>query len=376
MVDWAGVADDPDENPGDIYIVTKGGCSSAGIGKIPVSAHRDIPLGDSNSDSPYPMPKIGPLPYQGNEACGTGPYREITGGDIRADGRLIALIRVGPPASVYYFARTADQSILSALAGDDLSGDSPSQCDYVSSVSGGLTNEYQYEAVAFVDSQGHRIGEISECEQVGCTPTLYQFDLEYPDTNVPSITEPATDWDTITFDTFDDGSGGSTWGNYQNSTTHSGANAIISDERSCGASSVYSLKLSEDRGARSSAWHVNSYDCSSYDILRITFQFRFQGYDHLDTFFMEISFDDGFNYFMVSDWAYSVAESADNIFLDNEVCYDAKVLLVPSQFSSPTVPTTAFSNQVKLRFRNSGNAGNDRAYVDNILWEGHVAGAV
>ena len=370
MVDWKGVASDPNENPGDIYIVSKGGCSTAGIGKIPVSVHRDIPPGTSNNVV-YDMPKIGPLPNQGIHDCNADPYREFTGGDIRADGQLIALIRVGPPAAVYYFARTADQSILSALVGADLSGDSPSQCDYVSSVSGGLTNEYQYEAVAFVDPNGYRIGEISECQVAGCTPTLYQFELEYPNSNFPPISEPVSDWYTITFDTFE----GNTWGTYQNLTTATGENAIISNERSCGdGSSIYSLRLNEDRGEKSSAWHVISYDCSFYDMLRITFQYRFLGYDHLDTLFLEISFDGGTNYFMVSDWAYSVAEStADNIFLDNEVCYDGKVVLVPSQFSSPSVSTTTFTSQVKLRFRNSGNAGNDRAYIDNILFEGHDA---
>ena len=77
---------------------------------------------------------------------------------MRRDGRLIALIRDGPPASVYFYSRLANESVVDAL--------SNFPCPYISSTSYGLPNEKKHEAVAFVDASGTKIADISECRTV------------------------------------------------------------------------------------------------------------------------------------------------------------------------------------------------------------------
>jgi len=142
FVDWHGVEGSSTEKMSDIYIVTKGGCSG-GVGKIPVSFHKYVAAGETSSV--YDMPAIlDDPPSQGEYvSCSNGPFRAWTGADMRRDGRLIAMIRAGAPASA---------------------------CLYVSSTSYGLPNERQHEAVAFVDAGGTRLADISEC-QGGCSPT-------------------------------------------------------------------------------------------------------------------------------------------------------------------------------------------------------------
>jgi hypothetical protein len=97
-------------------------------------------------------------------------------------------------------------------------------------------------------------------------------------------------------------------------------------------------------------------------MLRATFQFQMDGFDHMDTLFLELSLDGGQNYYIVGDWALDV----DGI-TRNHKCYEGSVILAAGDFHR-----TTFGNQVRLRFRTSANARRDRVYVDSVLFEGHA----
>jgi hypothetical protein len=357
LVDWVGVDGNPEENPGDIYIVTKTGCSG-GVGKIPVQEHS---TSSSSSSGPYNMTRVVHYPpLQGTIGCGEGPFRAWTGAEMRRDGRMIALIREGPPASVYFYPRIEGQSVAEAL--------SIAPCDYIASTSYGLPNEKKHEAVAFVDPEGLRFADISECEEILCSPTLYQYELEYPDSNFPVVEEPTWGWEIITYDDFESG-----WGNYEAGGVHAAVKneSDTAGEDSCAGKCAcegdWAVELQEDRGELSSFFHINSYSCSAYALLRVGFKFKLRGYDHMDTLFLEISLDGGANYFIVGDWAQSVTEYPSYTeALDLAICYTGHVLLYPEQFR-----VSSFGDNVKLRFRNSGNAANDRVYIDEVLFEGH-----
>lgn len=358
----------PDENPGDIYITTKdgqGACSIGGVGKIGVDEHKNLAPGQTLMN--YAMPRVVDFPpVQGEIDCSEGPFRPWTGSDMRRDGRLIAMIRQGPPASVYFFPRTEQQTVAEAL--------STTSCGYIASTSFGLDNEKKHEGVAFVDPAGLRFSDISECEDENCSPSLYQYELEYPDSDFSVIQEPVTGtWGNITYDTFE----GNDWGSYSSGGVH----AVVSDNNnanacggSCACEGTWAVKLNEDMGNESSIFHSTDAVCSGYDILRVSFSFKFRDYDHLDTLFVEISLDGGLTYFIVGDYAFEVAEegSTSSLFshpgekLVRKECYQAKILLVPSQFR-----VTSFGDAVRLRFRNSGNAANDIVYVDQIKFEGY-----
>jgi hypothetical protein len=93
----------------------------------------------------------------------------------------------------------------------------------------------------------------------------------------------------------------------------------------------------------------------------VAFSFRFRDYDHLDSFFVELCFDGGSNYYVVDSWSLDVDS------LENTVCYPGhvNVLLTPAQFRRE-----AFGDLVRLQLRNSGIFVNVSAYVDNVSFEG------
>ena len=347
FLDWTGVEGDDSENVGDIYIATKSGCSG-GVGKIPVHLHRNLAPGKTLSK--YSMPQVvNDPPVQGDAACGDAKFRVWQGADMRRDGHLIAMIRQGPPTAVYFFPRTSGQSIASAL--------SSRPCDYVASIPYGLENEVKQEAVAFMDPGGLRFGHISEC-QGNCSPSLYRYDMEYPHSDVSVIPEPASGWQQLSQDNFEN----ERWGSFQKG----GSNAKLTQVYACQGN--WAAELRNDQGISSSIFHKNAISCDKFSLLRVTFQFRLRNYDHLDTLFLEISLDNGSNYAVVGDWTYDSPELPKYTKpLRNAVCYTGKVLLDPSLFRA-----TTFGTQVKLRFRNSGDSSNDRVYLDNIQFEGHL----
>ena len=362
FVDWAGVVGDADENAGDLYVVTKGTCAAAGqggVGKIPVGNHRDVGPGDAAAASAAGDPTLtwvaGP-PTQGAVACGDPHHRPWTGAAARGDRRLLALIRAGAPAAVYFFARGPDTTVAAALSGGG--------CDYVAATAGGLPDEGKYEAVAFVAGGGY--AEISECGSASCAPTLYQWRLVYDGVAGPPAQEPGAGWAPIMEVAFED----------KISAHFVFGDAAARDVFPCGADDVAGAELSNDLGAASSIYSRSPYDCRDYDLLRVAFTFRLSGYDALDSFVLELSLDDGAHYVVVESWSHSVAQegvwfadtgAAASAALDNGRCYAGKVVVGQDRFQRDS-----FGDAVRIRLRNSANAGNDRVSLGRIRFEGQA----
>jgi len=57
---------------------------------------------------------------------------------------------------------------------------------------------------------------------------------------------------------------------------------------------------------------------------------------------------------------------AEKDSLDNSKCYVGRVLLSLDQFRPDS-----FGDEVKIRFRNSGDGGEDKVSIGHILFEGH-----
>lgn len=351
---------------GDIYIVTKGRCGLGRVGLIPASYHETLRLGNlpSNEDVPagayiYPLPALMDRPpKQGIDiTCDKGAFRSWQGADMTRDGRLIAMITGESPARVYFYPRETDQSVLQALTAETSS--IAASCPYMASTSFGLPNENKFESVAFLPD-GKSFADTSECDGGRpCNVPIYFWDLVYPGSPDIGFTDgllPASDdpgWSTITLDDFESGDhlGSYTPGAKANSTT----------DFACGAGSSWSLLVHDDSGAVSSFYHTQNQDASRFSWLKIRFDFLMDGFDHMDALFLELSLDGGATYFIVADWA------KDNRGLSQlDVCYSETVALNVRAFDRIT-----FGDQVRLRFRTSANALNDKVFIDNIWFQGH-----
>jgi hypothetical protein len=84
FVDWNGVDGLPGENAGDIYIDTKNEMNKCddGVGKIPVSVHKNVAPGETSLV--YDMGAVlQDPPSQGPGVnCSDGPFRMWTGADM------------------------------------------------------------------------------------------------------------------------------------------------------------------------------------------------------------------------------------------------------------------------------------------------------
>jgi hypothetical protein len=331
----------------DVYIISKGTCGE-GVGQIPVSVHKNLALGEE-SEVYGMMPLMIDPPTQGIYNCNDASFRVWQGADMRQDGKLIAMITGASPPRVYFYPRLQGQTVLEAFTSV-----LPANCPYISSVSYGLSNERKHEAVAFVDAEGTRFADTSECQGgSACNVPIYFYDLIYPDTVDSSPEEPAVGWIEITNDDFEDEP------DHVGSYVLGGGNAFPSQNYVCADS--WAIHLNYHNGVASSFAHLGDKDCSGYSLLRVNFKFQTDGFDHMDTLFLELSLDGGQDYYIVGDWAQDV----DGITTNRE-CYDGSVFLVAEAFDRVT-----FGSQVRLRFRSSANAANDRVYIDSILFEGH-----
>jgi hypothetical protein len=176
FVDWIGVNG---VGKGDIYIISKGNCGE-GVGQIPVSFHKNLALGEESEVYGMEPLMIDP-PTQGIYTCSDGAFRVWQGADMRQDGKLIAMITGASPPRVYFYPRLQGQTVLEAFTTSVLVP--AANCPYISSVSYGLSNEKKHESVAFVDAEGTRLADMSECQGGStCDVPIYIYDLIYPDT--------------------------------------------------------------------------------------------------------------------------------------------------------------------------------------------------
>jgi hypothetical protein len=374
FVDWTG---DSGDGKGDIYIVVKGKCGE-GVGRILGSQHRNLAY-DGNG-----IVDVGSIdgvmrdpPWQGTYNCSATSrrFQEWQGADMSRNGRTIAMIVGQSPSRVHFFPRATGQSVEDALsgptpsfdgAGNNLGGPGAA-CDYVSATSYGLVNEKQWEAVAFVDYDGTKFAEVSECNGGGsCNVPVYMHELLFEEVVDASPSDGG--WKKITFDNFEDG----TFGNYTNGQDAAGAGSECPSQqictslknietRSCG-SGTWSVELRQDNGMSSSIFHKLDQDCRSYPWIRVTFDFRPFKYEYMDTLFLEVSLDSGNNYYIVADWSFEIG----TILVDRQ-CVTETVSLKASDFEGRGV----FGRNVRLRFRASTDSLDDFGYIDNILFEGH-----
>jgi hypothetical protein len=182
---------------------------------------------------------------------------------------------------------------------------------------------------------------------------IYFYGLIYPETPDSSPDVPTAGWNTITTDDFE----GDSWGSY----AAGGIQAYTSQDYAC--NNVCAIHVNVHNGVASSFAHSEDQDCSSYSMLRVTFEFQMDGFDHMDTLFLELSLDGGQNYYIVDDWAMDV-----NGITTNRVCYKRSVFMAANDFGD----RATFGNQARLQFRTNANALNDRVYVDNIRFKGHA----
>jgi len=179
FVDWVG------SGKGDIFIVTKAFCSMGGVGRIPASYHGALKVGNIPSSSYMPVGAsfynmfrdMTEPPKQGTVGCSHGDFRVWQAGDMRRDGHLIALLAGGSSPRVYFFPRHPNETVISALSSPQ--GESAS-CPYTAASLGGVTNQKQYESVAFLPN-GKSYADLSECDSgKPCVVPIYFWDLVYP----------------------------------------------------------------------------------------------------------------------------------------------------------------------------------------------------
>jgi len=341
FVDWKG--DKKGGKRGDIYIVTKrkDPYCDARVGKIPSSFHSNLSPGESTEI--YSMSAVTGAPPQGNVKCEDDPYRPWTGGDMSRKGNLIALRR---EEGVYFYSRLEEISVVEALS---------ESCPFAAPTSNGLPDENQFEAVGFV-GKGNIYAETSECDNKSdCQVPVYFYNLN------PKKKSTDYCWETITYDNFEK----SSENNYK-----SGSEVERSDDDSdskcngnCACEGDYAMKLADNAGVESSFYHESGQDCSSYSHLRITFKFKWSNSEPMDSFFLELSLDDGNSYSFVSSWA--LDSDADGKFSENKECYEDFVVLDAEEFGMEF-----FTDEVKVRFRSSVNGGNDAVYIDEVAFEG------
>jgi hypothetical protein len=364
FVDWQG-------GKGDIYIITKGRCGTGRVGVIPASYHETLSIGNAPStidvpDGAYIYPMTALMlepPKQGDDiTCGESPFRLWQGADMRRDGRLIALITGESPPRVYFYPRLAEQSVLEALTSN--APDEAASCPFIAPTSYGLEDERKHEAVAFMPD-GKGFADTSECNGgSACEVPIYFWDLLFPDSPDTTFSDglvPASDdgeWVSITDDDFETGDH---LGSFVN-----GTRAFASQAYACPLdatdSNNWSIHINEHKGPDSAIAHKEDQDASTYMWLKVEFDFLLDGFDHMDALFLELSLDGGATYFIVADWAKDTQgiSALKSCYMKNTVVLNA------GDFSR-----SHFGSQVRLRFRTSANAQNDRVYIDNILFQGH-----
>lgn len=312
---------------------------------VPIWFHRNIGPGET-SRSVYDMSAVmNDPPQQGaGVTCQDRNFRAYTGGDMRSDGRLITLIKRGPPTAAYFYPRLPGQSVIEALS-------SP-PCPYVSPSAFGLETETKHEAVAF-EGTGGRFADVSECGRAGptCYPSLYLYQLTFPGEWNGRLEGPSSNWESITYDDFRNG-----FGSYSSGGRWS---QVVRTTTGCSEGNAAEIK---GYGTDGSFAHRRDQPCDKYSVLRVQFQFSLRSYDHLDTFFLEVSLDSGRNYYIIGSWAKDV-----NGIDEDEVCYYEEVVLSPEQFR-----VSRFGNSVRLRFRSSVSSGrSDYVYIDNVNFQGN-----
>jgi hypothetical protein len=351
FVDWTGAHG---VGKGDIYVVIKGYCGGGGVGRIAAAKHSDLLPGQEIDVGSMEGVREDPPP-QGNVGCqNAGTFRVYQAADMSRNGKLIALATGASPSRTYFFPRETGQSVADAISG--------SHCSYVSATSFGLINEKRFEAVAFLDDEGTIFAETSECtDGNNCQVPIYFHTLTWdPPSTSRTASLDSAGWQKITYDGFEN----SSLGHYETRPGNTAdPDAALSSAFPCQGNAA--VRLRWDNGVSSSIYHRQNQDCTSFEWLKVSFQFQLDSvnvFDHMDALFLEVSLNGGTDYTVVAVWAYDV----DDINTWG-VCYQRTVELFAQDFGREN-----FGNAVRLRFRASANAKSDLVHVDDIRFEGHT----
>jgi hypothetical protein len=158
-------------------------------------------------------------------------------------------------------------------------------------------------------------------------------------------------WETITYDNFEVNFGSYTDGG-SDADRASGKEAVYAHQ------GIWSLRLRDNSGSSSSAYHTIGYDVTRYSALRISFWFYLRGMENNEDFFVEYSSNNGNSWTIVK--AYARGQG-----FNNGQFYQTSIDLTGPSYNLQT--TTA-----KLRFRCDASADDDLVYIDEILFQGFL----
>ena len=190
-----------------------------------------------------------------------------------------------------------------------------------------------------------------------CSPTLYEYELEYLDSLIPSMNGPEEGWRAIAHDDCTDG----LWKNLR----PGGSDLVLfQGSGACGGS--WGARIFGDGGITSSISHNHSQLCDSYTLLRSSCQFEFLNSEYPQTVFQEVSLDGGLAYDTVGD------RSSVSLDRNHGICHSRSVIFD----TSSQLKVDLFGSNVKLRVRNSGKpmeSDGGAARIARVHLEGYMA---
>jgi len=164
----------------------------------------------------------------------------------------------------------------------------------------------------------------------------------------------AVEWNSITSDGFE-GPGSTKFGSWKKGGTDAG---VVGNNSHSGNRAARIRNGSSPEKA--TLFHKNNHDVTLFETLRVNFWYKAKSFEaqHNDKFYLEYSSNGGNTWNSVQTW-----EMGEDF--ENNVYKEESVILDKSIFE--------FTEKARLRFRCSGNQGNDRIYLDDIEFEGSMA---
>jgi len=156
-------------------------------------------------------------------------------------------------------------------------------------------------------------------------------------------------WENITYDGFEGG-----WGNF----VSGGKDAKIETGTAYAKEGEGSLCISDNDGAKSSAFHKDDHDVTPCSGLRIQFWFLPRKMDGDEDFFLEYSADGGSTYVTVMQYVRGRE-------FENGNFYFSKVNMNEADFDLQT-------SQARIRFRCDASGNKDYVYIDEVVFQGLI----
>jgi len=159
-------------------------------------------------------------------------------------------------------------------------------------------------------------------------------------TDTVNITVNGNGWTVLTDDDFE-----VDFGNWQSG----GANAVLMGQNAIGTQNV---KLNDGLGDASSIELTNSEDTTPYSQVRVDFTYIADGMDPGENFLLQYSPDGGTSWITLKSFVSGV-DFNDMVREYESLIWDNTQI--------------TFTNDMKFRFENDANGGNDKTFIDNIV---------